>query len=95
MKTDFKQGSQDKPKQLFWEKRLEVRVTSLRISNSLEDGLNCGFFVQGLSACDSWGVLGGASLPRGIKSIGPYINEATTIQALATALHVTPQPVTG
>jgi len=72
VKTDFKHGPQDKPKQLFWEKRLE-----------------------GLTACDSWGVLGGASLPRGIKSMGPHISEATTIQALATALHVTPQPVTG
>lgn len=50
---------------------------------------------QGLNACDSYGVLGGAALPKGIKSIGPYINDATTIQALATALHVTPQPITG
>lgn len=31
VKTDFKQGSQDKPKQLFWEKRLEVRHFSLYI----------------------------------------------------------------
>jgi len=27
VKTDFKHGNQDKPKQLFWEKRLEGNVT--------------------------------------------------------------------
>lgn len=26
VKTDLKHGTQEKPKQLFWEKRLEVRI---------------------------------------------------------------------
>ncbi|XP_032514439.1 methyl-CpG-binding domain protein 2-like isoform X2 [Danaus plexippus] len=72
VKTDLKQGTQEKPKQLFWEKRLE-----------------------GLTACDANGVIGTTSLPKYIKPLGPYTSDATTIQSLATALHVSSQPITG
>lgn len=33
VKSDLKHGAQEKPKQLFWEKRLEVRTTVLFNSN--------------------------------------------------------------
>ncbi|KAI5651619.1 methyl-CpG binding domain-containing protein [Phthorimaea operculella] len=72
VKTDLKHGTQEKPKQLFWEKRLE-----------------------GLTACDAFGDLGTTALPKYIKPLGPYISDATTIQSLATALHVSSQPLTG
>lgn len=72
-KTDFKHGTQEKPKQLFWEKRLE-----------------------GLRACDIDGVeFEGMELPRGLKPVGPNVNEETIIQSVATALHVSTTPVTG
>lgn len=51
--------------------------------------------LQGLTACDSNGVIGTTSLPKYIKSLGPYTSDATTIQSLATALHVSSQPITG
>ncbi|XP_026326009.1 methyl-CpG-binding domain protein 2 isoform X2 [Hyposmocoma kahamanoa] len=72
VKTDLKHGNQEKPKQLFWEKRLEA-----------------------LTACDSYGVIGSTTLPKYIKTLGPYISDSTTIQSLATALHVSSQPITG
>lgn len=34
-------------------------------------------------------------LPRGLKAVGPNVNEETIIQSVATALHVSGQPVTG
>ncbi|KPJ15768.1 Methyl-CpG-binding domain protein 3 [Papilio machaon] len=72
VKTDLKQGTQEKPKQLFWEKRLE-----------------------NLTACDANGVIGTTTLPKYIKPLGPFTSDATTIQSLATALHVSSQPITG
>ncbi|XP_058804297.1 methyl-CpG-binding domain protein 3 isoform X2 [Phymastichus coffea] len=73
VKDSPKHGSQDKPKQLFWEKRLE-----------------------GLRACDPDGYeLGGMDLPKSLKPVGPYITEETLLQSVATALHVSTQPVTG
>ncbi|XP_026481831.1 methyl-CpG-binding domain protein 2-like isoform X1 [Ctenocephalides felis] len=73
VKTDLKHGCQDKPKQLFWEKRLE-----------------------GLKACDLDGTaLGPVELPKGLKAVGPHVSESTLLQSLATALHVSGQPVTG
>ncbi|KAG7300315.1 hypothetical protein JYU34_015904 [Plutella xylostella] len=72
VKTDLKHGTQEKPKQLFWEKRLE-----------------------GLTACDAYGVIGTTTLPKYVKPLGPYISDSTTIQSLATALHVSQQPITG
>lgn len=75
VKSDFKQGpqSQDKPKQLFWEKRLE-----------------------GLRACDIDGLeLDAMELPKGLKPVGPHVGDETLLQSVATALHVSAQPVTG
>lgn len=73
VKTDYKNGNQEKPKQLMWEKRLE-----------------------GLRACDVDGYAFDAmELPKGLKAVGPNVNEDTIIQSVATALHVSTQPVTG
>ncbi|KAL0271636.1 UNVERIFIED_CONTAM: hypothetical protein PYX00_008666 [Menopon gallinae] len=73
VKSDFKHGPQDKPKQLFWEKRLE-----------------------GLRACDVDGhEFNSMELPRSLKTIGPHIADETILQSVATALHVSTQPVTG
>ncbi|KAF2905529.1 hypothetical protein ILUMI_00643 [Ignelater luminosus] len=73
VKTDFKHGTQEKPKQLIWEKRLE-----------------------GLRACDLDGTeFEAMELPKGLKPVGPNVCEETIIQSVATALHVSAQPVTG
>lgn len=73
VKTDLKPGNQDKPKQLFWEKRLE-----------------------GLRACDIDGSeFGPIELPRGLKAVGPFVNDGTLLQSVATSLHVSSHPVTG
>lgn len=73
VKTDYKNGNQEKPKQLMWEKRLE-----------------------GLRACDIDGFeFEAMELPKGLKAVGPNVNEDTIIQSVATALHVSSQPVTG
>ncbi|XP_076179057.1 methyl-CpG-binding domain protein 2 isoform X3 [Ptiloglossa arizonensis] len=70
---DIKHGNQEKPKQLFWEKRLE-----------------------GLRACDPDGFeFDAMDLPKSLKPVGPYITEETLLQSVATALHVSSQPVTG
>ncbi|XP_066599148.1 methyl-CpG-binding domain protein 2 isoform X2 [Prorops nasuta] len=70
---DIKHGNQEKPKQLFWEKRLE-----------------------GLRACDPDGYeFDAMDLPKTLKPVGPYITEETLLQSVATALHVSSQPVTG
>ncbi|XP_067214068.1 methyl-CpG-binding domain protein 3 isoform X2 [Linepithema humile] len=70
---DTKHGTQEKPKQLFWEKRLE-----------------------GLRACDPKGYeFDAMDLPKNLKPVGPYITEETLLQSVATALHVSTQPVTG
>ncbi|XP_020290934.1 methyl-CpG-binding domain protein 3 isoform X2 [Pseudomyrmex gracilis] len=70
---DAKHGTQDRPKQLFWEKRLE-----------------------GLRACDPDGYeFDAMDLPKNLKPVGPHITEETLLQSVATALHVSSQPVTG
>ncbi|XP_051155140.1 methyl-CpG-binding domain protein 2 isoform X2 [Leptopilina boulardi] len=70
---DMKHGIQEKPKQLFWEKRLE-----------------------GLRACDPDGYeFDVMDLPKSLRPVGPYITEETLLQSVATALHVSSQPVTG
>lgn len=38
---------------------------------------------------------GSIDLPRGLKPVGPNVNSATLLQSVATALHVTSQPITG
>ncbi|KAJ8927405.1 hypothetical protein NQ314_020185 [Rhamnusium bicolor] len=73
VKSDYKNGNQEKPKQLMWEKRLE-----------------------GLRACDVDGFeFEAMELPKVLKPVGPNVNEDTIIQSVATALHVSSQPVTG
>ncbi|XP_014209071.1 methyl-CpG-binding domain protein 3 isoform X1 [Copidosoma floridanum] len=72
-RIESKYNSKEKPKQLFWEKRLE-----------------------GLRACDPDGYeLSGMDLPKITKPVGPYIRDETVLQSIATALHVSTQPVTG
>ncbi|XP_039283492.1 methyl-CpG-binding domain protein 3 [Nilaparvata lugens] len=34
-------------------------------------------------------------LPKGLKPVGPHVNDETILQSVATALHVSNQPVTG
>jgi methyl-CpG-binding domain protein 2 len=34
-------------------------------------------------------------LPKSLRPVGPYITEETLLQSVATALHVSTQPVTG
>lgn len=52
--------------------------------------------MQGLKACDLDGTaLGPVELPKGLKAVGPHVSESTLLQSLATALHVSGQPVTG
>ncbi|KAJ8672621.1 hypothetical protein QAD02_003880 [Eretmocerus hayati] len=70
---DVKHGHHEKPKQLFWEKRLE-----------------------GLRACDPDGFeFDAMELPKSLRPVGPHITEETVLQSVATALHVSAQPVTG
>jgi hypothetical protein len=73
VKVDFKHGHQEKPKQLFWEKRLE-----------------------GLRAWDPLGIeLETLDLPKGVSGVGPGIAPDTVLQSVATALHLTNQPILG
>lgn len=52
--------------------------------------------LQGLRACDVDGVeLGPVELPKGLKPVGPNVDEGTLLQSVATSLHVTSQAVTG
>lgn len=90
-KADLKHGTLEKPNQLFWAKRLEVindtTASATRITNIM---------FQGLRACDVDGVeLGPVELPKGLKPVGPNVDEGTLLQSVATSLHVTSQAVTG
>lgn len=38
---------------------------------------------------------GPIDLPKGLKPVGPNVDESTLLQSAATALHVNSQPVTG
>ncbi|XP_018323606.1 methyl-CpG-binding domain protein 3-like [Agrilus planipennis] len=52
--------------------------------------------LEGLRACDLDGTeFEVMELPKGLKPVGPHVNEDTIIQSVATALHVSTQPVTG
>ena len=54
------------------------------------------WFSQRLRACDADGIeFGPVELPKGLKPVGPNVDEGTLLQSVATALHVTSQPVTG
>ncbi|GAB6025123.1 hypothetical protein CHUAL_010549 [Chamberlinius hualienensis] len=72
-KAELKHGPQDKPKQLFWEKRLQGLYA-------------CGMDEQELLELD---------LPKNLKAVGPNVTESTILQSIATALHVSTQPITG
>lgn len=52
--------------------------------------------LQGLRACDIDGIeFGPIELPKGLRPVGPNVDDGTLLQSVATALHVTSQPVTG
>lgn len=52
--------------------------------------------LEGLHACDIDGVeFASMELPKALKPVGPNVSEETIIQSVATALHVTSQPITG
>lgn len=52
--------------------------------------------MEGLRACDIDGEeFDAMELPKVLKPVGPNVTEETIIQSVATALHVTSQPVTG
>uniref|UniRef100_A0A6V7KVC9 Methyl-CpG binding protein 2/3 C-terminal domain-containing protein n=1 Tax=Bracon brevicornis TaxID=1563983 RepID=A0A6V7KVC9_9HYME len=52
--------------------------------------------LEGLRACDPQGYeFSGMELPKSLKPVGPYISDETLLQSVATALHVSSQPVTG
>ncbi|KAI4459264.1 methyl-cpg binding protein mbd [Holotrichia oblita] len=52
--------------------------------------------LEGLRACDLDGTeFEAMELPKGLKAVGPHVTEETIIQSVATALHVSTQPVTG
>ncbi|KAG8234184.1 hypothetical protein J437_LFUL007344 [Ladona fulva] len=52
--------------------------------------------LEGLRACDVGGTeLDAMELPRGLRAVGPHVREETLLQSVATALHVSAQPVTG
>jgi methyl-CpG-binding domain protein 2 len=52
--------------------------------------------LEGMRACDPDGYeFDAMDLPKNLKPVGPYITEETLLQSVATALHVSTQPVTG
>lgn len=52
--------------------------------------------LEGMRACDTDGTeLRAMELPRSLKAVGPHVNEETLLQSVATALHVSSQPITG
>lgn len=73
VRTDLKHGPQDKPKQLFWEKRLQ----GLKASDMNEESFN------------------NFELPKNMKGVGPDLTEETLLRSIATALHVSGQPIVG
>lgn len=89
VKNDLKHGSsQEKPKQLFWEKRLEVGAPNLYSIYSEIYDKNFKM-MQGLHACDMDGnEFGPIELPRGLKPVGPNVDNGTLLQSVTTALHL-------
>ncbi|XP_034940569.1 methyl-CpG-binding domain protein 3 isoform X3 [Chelonus insularis] len=52
--------------------------------------------LEGLRACDPDGFeFDAMDLPKNLRAVGPYITEETLLQSVATALHMSSQPVTG
>lgn len=54
-------------------------------------------FIQGLHACDMDGnEFGPIELPRGLKPVGPNVDNGTLLQSVTTALHLNNTiPITG
>ncbi|KAK0092382.1 hypothetical protein PV326_001572 [Microctonus aethiopoides] len=52
--------------------------------------------LEGLRACDPDGFeFDGMDLPKTLRPVGPYVTDETLLQSVATALHMSSQPVTG
>lgn len=52
--------------------------------------------LQKLRACDIDGTeFGNIQLPKGLKPVGPNVDDGTLLQSVATALHVSVQPIIG
>ncbi|KAL6441434.1 methyl-CpG-binding domain protein 3 [Cataglyphis hispanica] len=88
---DIKHGIQEKPKQEGADK-----TDGKYGSQDKPKQLFWEKRLEGLRACDSDGYeFDGMDLPKNLKPVGPYITEETLLQSVATALHVSTQPVTG
>ncbi|KAF3420574.1 hypothetical protein E2986_06722 [Frieseomelitta varia] len=94
-KTDGKYGSQDKPKQIHIVFVIRLFFCVLKTVFSILQ-LFWEKRLEGLRACDPDGFeFDAMDLPKSLKPVGPYITEETLLQSVATALHVSSQPVTG
>ncbi|XP_043474639.1 methyl-CpG-binding domain protein 3 isoform X1 [Leptopilina heterotoma] len=88
---DIKHGNQEKPKQEGAEK-----TDSKNGSQDKPKQLFWEKRLEGLRACDPDGFeFDVMDLPKSLRPVGPYITEETLLQSVATALHVSSQPVTG
>ncbi|XP_011157695.1 methyl-CpG-binding domain protein 3 isoform X3 [Solenopsis invicta] len=88
---DIKHGTQEKPKQEGADK-----TDGKYGSQDKPKQLFWEKRLEGLRACDSDGYeFDAMDLPKNLKPVGPYITEETLLQSVATALHVSTQPVTG
>ncbi|XP_020290922.1 methyl-CpG-binding domain protein 3 isoform X1 [Pseudomyrmex gracilis] len=88
---DAKHGTQDRPKQEGVDK-----TDSKYASQDKPKQLFWEKRLEGLRACDPDGYeFDAMDLPKNLKPVGPHITEETLLQSVATALHVSSQPVTG
>ncbi|XP_012282097.1 methyl-CpG-binding domain protein 3 isoform X3 [Orussus abietinus] len=88
---DIKHGNQEKPKQEGADK-----TDGKHNSQDKPKQLFWEKRLEGLRACDPDGYeFDAMDLPKTLKPVGPYITEETLLQSVATALHVSSQPVTG
>lgn len=95
VKNDLKPNvCHDKPKQLFWEKRLEVLI-KLKCKEMFTKFLHF-ITLQKLTACASDGEeFKQIDLEGCLKPVGPFISEMTVLQSVATALHLNNGSITG
>ncbi|XP_035732320.1 methyl-CpG-binding domain protein 3-like isoform X1 [Vespa mandarinia] len=88
---DLKHGNQEKPKQEGADK-----ADGKYGSQDKPKQLFWEKRLEGLRACDPDGYeFDAMDLPKSLRPVGPYITEETLLQSVATALHVSSQPVTG
>ncbi|XP_043277409.1 methyl-CpG-binding domain protein 2 isoform X1 [Venturia canescens] len=88
---DIKHGNQEKPKQEGAEK-----TDGKYGSQDKPKQLFWEKRLEGMRACDPDGYeFEAMDLPKTLKPVGPYITEETLLQSVATALHLSSQPVTG